>query len=168
MMNLMKSPLTIISLVLLSLVGCSGFVSPGRNLPPSSILSRSGVVSTTSMSAGGGGPAVLEPPTKESETKIKEIINIDKEDKTESKSRNGKDDWEVRLWNDPFNKREFVARCLATVCGKSDTESFQIMMHAHKNGMGVIGRYQFEIAELYHNSLKEQGLMIDMIQVDDE
>ena len=163
----MKYPLTII-FVLLSVVGCSGFVSPGRNLPPSSsILSRSGVVSTTSMSAGGG-PAVLEPPTKESETKIKEIKNIEIDDKTESKSRNGKDDWEVRLWNDPFNKREFVARCLATVCGKSDTESFQIMMHAHKNGMGVIGRYQFEIAELYHNSLREQGLMIDMIPVEDE
>jgi hypothetical protein len=34
--------------------------------------------------------------------------------------------------------------------------------------MGVIGRYHFEIAEQYHNSLKENGLTVDMIQVDDE
>ena len=114
--------------------------------------------------ASDGGPAVLEPPTKE--TKV--VENIEQDDKTEQKQRHGSDGWEVRLWNDPYNKREFVARCLATVCGKSDTESFQIMMHAHQNGMGVIGRYQFEIAEMYHNSLREQGLMIDMVPVDDE
>ena len=24
----------------------------------------------------------------------------------------------LRLWNDPYTKREFVARCLAEVCGK--------------------------------------------------
>lgn len=34
--------------------------------------------------------------------------------------------------------------------------------------MGVIGRYHFEIAEQYHSSLKENGLTVDMIQVDDE
>jgi hypothetical protein len=34
--------------------------------------------------------------------------------------------------------------------------------------MGVIGRYHFEIAEQYHNSLKDNGLTVDMIQVDDE
>ena len=74
----------------------------------------------------------------------------------------------LRLWNDPYNKREFVARCLAEVCGKSDTESFQIMMHAHKQGMGVIGQYDFEIAELYLQSLKERSLLVDMIPVEDE
>lgn len=34
--------------------------------------------------------------------------------------------------------------------------------------MGVIGRYNFEVAELYFGSLKESGLTVDMIQVDDE
>ena len=74
----------------------------------------------------------------------------------------------LRLWNDPYNKREFVARCLAEVCGKSDTESFQIMMHAHQSGMGVIGQYDFEIAELYLQSLKERNLLVDMIPVEGE
>ena len=36
------------------------------------------------------------------------------------------------------------------------------------NSMGVIGRYNLEIAELYFSSLKENGLTIDMVQVDDD
>jgi len=42
------------------------------------------------------------------------------------------------------------------------------MMKAHKEGMGTIGRYAFEIAEMYSSSLKGEGLLVDMIQVDDE
>mmetsp|Transcript_43104 Transcript_43104/g.85557 ORF Transcript_43104/g.85557 Transcript_43104/m.85557 type:complete len:157 (+) Transcript_43104:121-591(+) len=106
------------------------------------------------------GPAVLDRP------ETIEEVDIDKDTQRENKL--GGEGWEIRLFNDPFNKREFVARCLATICGKSDTESYQIMMEAHKNGMGVVGRYQFEIAELYYNSLRENGLFVDMIPVDDE
>jgi ATP-dependent Clp protease adapter protein ClpS len=106
------------------------------------------------------GPAVLDRP------ETIEIIDVDKS--TEQQEKIGGEAWEIRLYNDPFNKREFVARCLAEVCGKSDTESYQIMMEAHRNGMGLVGRYNFEIAELYHGSLRENGLMVDMVQVDDE
>ncbi|KAG7338288.1 ATP-dependent Clp protease adaptor protein ClpS [Nitzschia inconspicua] len=106
---------------------------------------------------------VIERPQEKE--KVVEILD----DKTvEEENKYGGDGWEIRLWNDPFNKREFVARCLSTICGKSDTESYQIMMQAHNNGMGVIGRYNLEIAEVYHNSLKENGLTVDMVQVDDE
>jgi ATP-dependent Clp protease adapter protein ClpS len=129
-----------------------------------------------------------------------EILN---DEKVEENQKYGGEGWEIRLFNDPFNKREFVARCLSTVCGKSDTESYQIMMQAHKNGyvawspnflpvgihisnswmlltlwflylaalwnrMGVVGRYNLEIAELYYKSLKENGLTVVMVQVDDE
>ena len=106
------------------------------------------------------GPAVLDRP------ETIEIIDVEKN--TEKQEKIGGEAWEIRLFNDPFNKREFVARCLAEVCGKSDTESYQIMMQAHKNGMGLVGRYNFEIAEMYHGSLQENGLMVDMVQVDDE
>ena len=106
------------------------------------------------------GPAVLDRP------ETIEEVDIDKDTHRENKL--GGEGWEIRLFNDPFNKREFVARCLATICGKSDTESYQIMMEAHNNGMGVVGRYQFEIAELYYNSLRENGLSVDMVPVDDE
>lgn len=97
-----------------------------------------------------------------------EEITIDEEKDTERANKLGGEGWEIRLFNDPFNKREFVARCLSTVCGKTDTESYQIMMEAHNNGMGIVGRYQFEIAELYYNSLIENGLMVDMVPVEDE
>lgn len=107
-----------------------------------------------------GGPAVLDRP----ET----IEKVQDDEATKEDQQSGSEGWEIRLYNDPFNKREFVARCLATICGKSDTESYQIMMEAHNNGMGIIGRYRFELAELYHNSLRENGLMVDMVPVDDE
>ena len=44
----------------------------------------------------------------------------------------------------------------------------QQQQRLQKHRMGVIGRYHFEIAEQYHNSLQENGLTVDMIQVDDE
>jgi ATP-dependent Clp protease adapter protein ClpS len=68
--------------------------------------------------------------TKEDKT----TIEILKDDDLEDEKDHNRDGWEIRLWNDPFNKREFVARCLSTICNKSDTESYQIMMQAHKNG----------------------------------
>ena len=34
--------------------------------------------------------------------------------------------------------------------------------------MGIVGRYAYEIAELYYGSLKAEGLTVDMVQVDDE
>jgi len=119
-------------------------------------------VQLATISASDSGPAVLSPP---------ETIEKKDTDKVEDTERNEKFDssgWEIRLYNDPFNKREFVARCLTTICGKSDSESFQIMMQAHNDGMGVIGRYMYEIAELYHSTLKEEGLLVDMVHVEDE
>ena len=110
------------------------------------------------MASMDAGPVTLEP----------ETIEKVKEDKKEESAGTRMPAWEVRLFNDPFNKREFVARCLAEVCGKSDGESYSIMMEAHQNGMGIVGRYDFEIAELYNKSLKENGLLVDMVPVDDE
>ena len=138
----------------LSLIGTtSAFQRP-------TFTSNHQVIQRTTLSQLYDGPAVLDRP------ETIEKVDIDKD--TQRDNKLGGEGWEIRLFNDPFNKREFVARCLATICGKSDTESYQIMMEAHNNGMGVVGRYQFEIAELYYNSLRENGLMVDMIPVDDE
>jgi ATP-dependent Clp protease adapter protein ClpS len=112
--------------------------------------------------AGAEGPAVLDRP------ETIEDVDVDKDNKTEKDEQFSSAGWEIRLFNDPVNKREFVAMCLSTICGKSDTESYQIMMAAHKNGMGVVGLYMFEVAELYYGSLRENGLSVDMVQVDDE
>jgi len=42
--------------------------------------------------------------------------------------------WLVRLFNDPMNKREFVARCLMEVCGLGDGQAYSVMMGAHQSG----------------------------------
>lgn len=104
----------------------------------------------------------VSPPVTKSVELIKKKMFKDQEEKK------GGDGWEIQLFNDPFNHRTFVAKCLTEICGKSDPESYQIMMQAHRNGMGVVGRYHLEIAELYYNSLKAEGLQVQLVEVDDE
>lgn len=111
---------------------------------------------TNEQSGGSSGPATIDRP------------KLKKKESTKNDSKLSSDGWEVRLYNDPYNKREFVARCLVEICGKNDGEAFQVMMQAHNNGKGVIGRYMFERAELYLRSLKEQGLLVDMVPVEDD
>jgi len=127
-------------------------------LRPTLSFATSGSFSTTSLAS-----TVVDSPTKEASK-----VEIIKENVTENEQKSGKNGWEIQLFNDPFNHRTFVAKCLCTICGKSDTESYQIMMQAHKNGMGVVGRYHYEIAELYYGSLKAEGLTVRMVEVDDE
>ena len=102
-------------------------------------------------------PAVLDKPEVKKESKQKE-----------KQQDLGSEGWEVRLYNDPFNKREFVARCLMEIVGLSDTASYQVMMQAHQNGIAAIGRYHRERAELYRDRLVGEGLVCDMIPVDDD
>ena len=70
------------------------------------------------------------------------------------------------LYNDPMNKREFVARCLVEICSLDDGEAFSVMMNAHKNGLSVIGTWQKELAEMYKQQLQEEGLFVDMVPAD--
>lgn len=120
---------------------------------------------TASLSSSRLASTVVDSPA---ETKTNKKVEILKDNVAENEKKNGKDGWEIQLFNDGYNHRTFVAKCLCTICGKTDTQSYQIMMQAHKNGMGVVGRYHFEIAELYYGSLKEEGLTVQMVQVDDE
>ena len=115
-----------------------------------------------------GGPAVLEPPTKEETTKeiVDEKANDEKKESAAADHKRG--GWAVRLFNDPFNKREFVSMVLCQICGLSDGQAYQVMMQAHKNGVSVVGRYDLERAELYKTALVENGLVSDMIPVDDD
>lgn len=108
------------------------------------------------------GMAVDTPtPVKKKEKKVT--------NETDDQSENEKDrGWLVRLYNDPMNKREFVAMCLNDVCGLDDGMSFSIMMKAHQTGIAVIGNYHREMAEMYKMRLSEEGLLIDMVPADDE
>ena len=114
---------------------------------------------------GAAADVIEAPPVKEVETQERQK---QEDAATEKKNRQGTEAWEVRLYNDPMNKREFVARCLSRIVGLSDTQSFQVMMTAHKLGIAAVGRFCLERAESYRTALSEQGLSVDMVPVDDE
>lgn len=117
--------------------------------------SRSSACSAIAMA----GPATIEKP----------VVSKEKaEEKVTKKEGQGSEGWEVRLYNDPMNKREYVAKCLMEIVGLSEGSSYQVMMQAHQIGIAVIGRYHQERAELYKNSLSEHGLVCDMVPCDDE
>ena len=109
---------------------------------------------------GGAGPAVLERP-----------VVVDKKRNAEpakTKKRVGSEGWEVRIYNDGLNTREHVARCLVQVTGLTEIAAYQTMMQAHKHGMAVVGRWVYERAEMYRDALKKNGILCDMVPVDED
>jgi ATP-dependent Clp protease adaptor protein ClpS len=103
------------------------------------------------------GPAFLE---RTAERRTKEP--------TRERKLQGNENWEVRIYNDGLNTREHVARSLVQVTGMSELIAYQTMMQAHQNGIAVVGRWVFEVAEMYHDELKRNGIVCDIIPVDED
>lgn len=112
---------------------------------------------TTSLQMAVAAPA----PVKKEQ---KKVVDENVTDEESSKDRG----WLVRLYNDPMNKREFVARCLMEIVGLDDAAAYTVMMKAHQLGISVVGNYPREMAEMYKMRLSEEGLLIDMVPADDE
>jgi len=79
----------------------------------------------------------------------------------------GGEEWEVRIYNDGLNTREYVARSLVKVVGMAEITAYQTMMQAHKMGIASVGRWAFEVAELYHEGLQKNGIVSDLVPVDE-
>ena len=107
-----------------------------------------------------GGPAVLDRPQTE-ETRRRGDTNKEQQ-------RTGSEAWEVRIYNDVLNTREHVARSLVQVTGMSEVAAYQTMMQAHRNGIAAVGRWCFELAEMYHEQLRQNGIVCDIVPVDEE
>lgn len=104
-----------------------------------------------------GGPAVLDRPSTEG------VRTPEKERKQE-----GGDAWEVRIYNDGMNTREHVARSLVQITGMAEMTAYQTMMTAHQNGIASVGMFCFEIAEMYNEGLRKEGIVSDIIPVDED
>lgn len=55
--------------------------------------------------------------------------------------------YRVLLHNDDYTTMEFVIQVLMEVFHKSPQEAMEIMLHVHRNGIGVCGVYPYEVAE---------------------
>jgi ATP-dependent Clp protease adaptor protein ClpS len=179
----MFSPVVRFLLVLLTLVGSSSsaFVAPSRSVHTKTTTTAptwgTNTVSSTQrhaaqrndlvMMAGAGllekkegGPAVLDRP------------EISRKEQTQDPAKERKDlgseAWEVRIYNDGLNTREHVARALVQVTGMSEMGAYQTMMQAHQNGIAVVGRWVYEVAEMYHDALKKNGIVCDLVPVEEE
>ena len=55
--------------------------------------------------------------------------------------------YKVLILNDDYTPMEFVVHVLERFFAKSREEAVQIMLHVHRNGVGICGVYTFEVAE---------------------
>ena len=55
--------------------------------------------------------------------------------------------YNVLLLNDDYTPMEFVVLILEKIFNKKQDEATQIMLHVHRNGVGVCGTFTFEVAE---------------------
>jgi ATP-dependent Clp protease adapter protein ClpS len=114
------------------------------------------------------GPAILDRPTTATTTTVIEQKREQRNERYVEDSRRGDHEtWEVRLYNDGLNTREHVSRSLVQVTGLSEYQAYQTMMRAHQNDMAVVGRYFYEIAEMFHDALKREGIICDIVPVGD-
>ncbi len=69
--------------------------------------------------------------------------------------------FKVLLHNDDYTTMEFVVEILEKVFHKSTAEATQIMLHVHRNGVGVCGVYPEEVAEtkveMVHHLARKNG-----------
>lgn len=144
-------------------------------LLPSRSACRTKPFRTSMFSVSTREPTVMMPPTLERETlrtsgpAVLDRADVKKNsDARKERSDLGDETWEVRIYNDGMNTREHVARALVQITGISEFSAYQTMMRAHQNGIAAVGRWYFEIAEMYNDGLRQNGIISDIVPVEEE
>ena len=73
--------------------------------------------------------------------------------------------WAVVLYNDPFNKRQYVAEVLMSTFSWTPERATEVMMTAHLSGAAVAVEVAKTAAFEYVEKLRIKGLLADAIQV---
>lgn len=107
-----------------------------------------------------GGPSTLERPATDRKERV--------DDPTKERKGMGNQAWEVRIYNDGLNTREHVARSLVMITGLSEIEAYATMMQAHQHGIAVVGRWPYEVAEMYSDALRKNGIVCDIVPVEED
>ena len=63
--------------------------------------------------------------------------------------------YNVLLLNDDYTPMEFVVLVLESIFNKKQEEATQIMLHVHKNGIGICGIFTYEVAEVKCNTVMD-------------
>jgi ATP-dependent Clp protease adapter protein ClpS len=139
---------------------------------PSSCISIGDRTTRQSMSSSvlASGPAILEKETirNPSPAVLDRPATKGYDDVVKERVREGGEAWEVRIYNDGMNTREHVARSLVQITGMTEITAYRTMMQAHQNGIASVGRFCFEIAEMYNEGLRKQGIISDIVPVDED
>eukprot|EP01038_Epipyxis_sp_PR26KG_P006700 gene6700-9191_t len=72
------------------------------------------------------------------------------------------DKYVVILYDDPFNKRVYVAICLLEVFPWTEDMATAVMLQAHNFGFAILGEWTKEQAESYCDKLTKKGLIVEV------
>lgn len=114
-------------------------------------------------------PPKVDKPSKETKTPsnpdiiFKQNIDIEKE----FEEYIDEDIYLVILYNDPINKRNYVATVLMEVFTWDEALADSVMLEAHNNGYAVTGEYNKETAFEYVKKLVDRGLFAEARKSDE-
>jgi ATP-dependent Clp protease adapter protein ClpS len=164
----MISTLKLFSILILSVVLTASEYADAFHQPPRQLQE---VRVASSIALNMAAPATIEREKTVKRTVSSPAVQERRSsEKVPAKERNqeGGEAWEVRIYNDGMNTREHVARALVQITGMAEMTAYQTMMTAHQNGIASVGMFCFEIAEMYNDGLRKEGIVSDIIPVDEE
>lgn len=111
----------------------------------------------------GINPSPADPAVEESPIGVPNIFKESRDiEKEFNEFRPDEDKHYVILYNDPINKRIYVAMCLMEVFGWTEDEATEVMLTAHNYGFAILGEWALKLAQEYCRKLVDKGLYAEV------